>query len=386
MPADLCDGAIPLVTLRHGLHAAPEVSRKEHNTAAIIAAQMTAAGADDVVCGLGGNGVAAIIAGAEPGPTICLRAELDALPISQSPGMSPRSRIEGVAHLCGHDGHMTMLVGAVRALSVDRPRRGRVIALFQPAEEDGSGAVAVAADDRFKALDVDMAFALHNMPGLPLGALAVAAGPTTCASRGMRLRLQGRTAHAAEPERAISPARALSALMPALDGLRRGAGPEEPGFAMVTVTHVSMGTAAFGITPGDGVLLATLRTRDDDAMVELVGQVEGLVADHAGYIPHTIEWEDVFAAMHSTTAAVSILSWAATEMGLPRIEGLLPIRGSEDFGGLGVPERALAFLGSGDGPPLHAPDYAFPDALIPVGARLLERAARLALGDEPTDG
>lgn len=381
MTADPTDGAIPLVALRHALHEAPELSRKEEATAAIIAAQMKAAGADQVLRGLGGHGVAAILDGAEPGPAICLRAELDALPITQVPGMSPRSRIEGVAHLCGHDGHMTMLVGAMRALAADRPAKGRVVALFQPAEEDGSGAAAVAADARFQVLGINMAFALHNMPGLPLGALAVAAGPTTCASRGMRLTLKGRTAHASEPQKAVSPMRALSGLMPALESLRKGDDPSDDGFAMVTITHASMGAQAFGITPGDGTLLATLRTRDDAAMAGLVSQVEALVAEHAGYMSFNVSWEDVFVAKRSTRAAADILASVASDLGLPRIDGLLPISGSEDFGGLGATESALAFIGSGDGPALHAPDYAFPDALIPVGAELLERAARLALGD-----
>lgn len=378
---DLNDGAIPLVALRHALHEAPELSRQEVQTAAIIAAQMKAAGADQVLSGLGGNGVAAIFEGAAPGPTVCLRAELDALPITEAAGMSPRSHIEGVAHLCGHDGHMAMLVGAMRALASDRPSKGRVVALFQPAEEDGSGAAAVAADDRFRALDVDIAFALHNKPGLPLGAVAVAVGPTTCASRGMRLALEGRTSHASEPEMAVSPMRALSGLMPALEALRQGGGPSDDGFAMVTITHASMGVEAFGITPGNATLLATLRARDDTAMTDLVAQVETLVAHHAAYLPHTITWEDVFVAMSSTKAATEILAGAAASLGLPRVDGVLPIRGSEDFGGLGVPERAFAFIGSGEGPSLHAPDYAFPDALIPIGAELLEHAARRALGD-----
>jgi len=381
MTTDLTDGTIPLIVLRHALHEAPEVSRREMRTAEIIAAQMRTAGADQVMCGLGGNGVAAVVNGAATGRTVCLRAELDALPITEAAAMSPRSRIEGVAHLCGHDGHMAMLVGAVRALAADRPGNGRVVALFQPAEEDGSGAAAVAADHRFKALQVEIAFALHNKPGLPLGAIALTPGPTTCASRGMRLQLSGRPSHASEPELAVSPMRALSGLMPALETLRCGDKPSDDGFAMVTITHVSMGAEAFGITPGDGVLLATLRTRDDAAMTDLVAQVEALVARHAGYIPHAIAWDDVFVAMASTRTAAEMLADAAATMGLPSVDGILPIRGSEDFGGLGVPERAFAFVGSGDGPSLHAPDYAFPDALIPIGAELLERAARMALED-----
>lgn len=381
MKVDPTDGAISLVALRHALHEAPEVSRQEMQTAAIVAEQMKAVGADDVLCGLGGNGVAAVLDGAAPGPTVCLRAELDALPITEAANMLPRSRIEGVAHLCGHDGHMTMLVGAMRALAADRPSNGRVVALFQPAEEDGSGAAAVAADDRFKALDVKIAFALHNKPGLPLGAIALNPGPTTCASRGMRLELKGRTSHASEPEMAASPVPALSGLMPALQGLRCGDGPSDDRFAMVTITHARMGAEAFGITPGDGTLLATLRTRDDTVMAGLVAQVETLVARQAGYMPYTITWDDVFVAMTSTQAATEILASAAASLGLPSVDNMLPIRGSEDFGGLCVDERALALIGSGDGPSLHAPDYAFPDALIPIGAELLARAARMALGD-----
>ena len=138
-----------LVAFRRRLHRRPELSGEEEWTAAEIAGALDRLHADDLMTGLGGHGVAAIFAGAEPGPTVLFRAELDALPIAETTGADWQSETEGKGHLCGHDGHMTMLLGFGRLLARRPVRRGRVILMFQPAEEDGSGARAVVADPRY---------------------------------------------------------------------------------------------------------------------------------------------------------------------------------------------------------------------------------------------
>ena len=293
-----------LAALRHALHRRPELSGQEQDTAVRMAAEM--AGADRVVAGLGGHGVAAVIEGAAPGPTVLLRAELGALPIEE--GATPlRSEVPGVAHLCGHDGHMGMLVGAARALMRRRPARGRVVILFQPAEEDGSGARAVAADPRFATLRPNWAFALHNKPGQPLGAVAVRPGPTTCASRGLRVALAGRTAHASEPERGLSPMGAILRLLPALARLGPGGAPGEPGYALSTVTHARLGAPAFGVAPGEGEILCTLRAVTDAEVDGLAARAEALAREEAARagLEASLAWHDVFAATHATTASAS---------------------------------------------------------------------------------
>lgn len=161
--------------------------------------------------------------------------------------MPHRSQISGR----GHDGHMATLMAVVRCLSRERPHRGRVVLHFQPAEENGAGAAAVLADPRFSEFAPDWAFALHNLPGLPLGRVALAEGPVNCASRGMRIALTGRTAHASMPEHGISPMAAVASLMPALTDLGPG-GPLGTHYRLVTVTHARIGESAFGVAPGQG--------------------------------------------------------------------------------------------------------------------------------------
>ena len=170
-----------LVTFRRHLHRRPELSGEEEWTAAEIRQALERLQPDKVLGGLGGHGVAAVFAGAESGPTVLFRAELDALPITEASGAAWQSETEGKGHLCGHDGHMAMLLGFGRLLARRPVRRGRVVLMFQPAEEDGSGARAVVADPRYAAITPDWAFAIHNEPGLPFGHVATRAGLMNCA-------------------------------------------------------------------------------------------------------------------------------------------------------------------------------------------------------------
>ena len=179
------------------------------------------------------------------------RAELDGLPIQEVSEAEHRSAVAGRAHLCGHDGHMATLAGLARGLGRQRPQRGRAVLMFQPAEEDGSGAAAVIGDARFRDLAPDFAFSYHNMPGLAFGWAALAAGPVNCASRGMRIVLSGKTAHASTPEFGISPMRAVASLMPGLTALATDK-PLTEEFAMVTVTSRRDGRARLWGRAGSG--------------------------------------------------------------------------------------------------------------------------------------
>ena len=247
-----------LVAFRHALHKNPELSGKEVATAAIILQKIKELGANKIVANLGGHGIAAIFDSGVPGPCVLFRAELDALPIVETSGVPWASNVHGVAHLCGHDGHMTMLLALGKLLSRKKPKKGRVVLMFQPAEEDGSGARAVLADPKFATLAPDWAFAIHNEPGLPFGYVGIKEGVINCASRGLAIRLSGRTSHAAEPELANSPITILPEVLKTLDALGRG-GPVGDGFRLSTITHVEVGEKTFGITPGEATIYVTIR-------------------------------------------------------------------------------------------------------------------------------
>ncbi len=374
-----------LVGFRHRLHRRPEVSGEESETARTVIDALAETGAYEIVSGLGGHGVAAIYRGRNEGPTVMIRAELDALPIKEISDIPYRSEIPGKGHLCGHDGHMTTLLALGVGLGEKRPARGRVILLFQPAEENGAGAAAVLADPKFAALKPDFVFALHNFPGLPLGHVALRQGPVNCASRGMKITLSGKTAHASSPEEGVAPTLAIARLLGALTALGSGTAVDE-NFVRVTVTHCKIGEPAFGISPGHGEIWATLRTLTDERMTALVVTTEDLVrreADASG-LKLSIGYSDVFHQCSNSAEAVAALREAVRQEGVSHDEGdrILPMRASEDFGLFRrTAPAAMFFLGAGEGHPgLHNPDYDYPDALIGVGARIFMRTIRNILG------
>jgi amidohydrolase len=374
---------VELTAFRRHLHQHPEVSGHEEQTAAAIVTATRATGPDAVLTGLGGHGVALVFNGQTPGPTVMIRAELDALPIVEQPTHDHGSTLPGVAHLCGHEGHSTILAGLARLLGRQRPARGRVILMFQPAEEDGSGAAAVIADPQFGTIAPDWTFALHNLPGLPLGQVVLQPGPANCASQGMKITLTGRESHAAQPERGRSPALAMAQLIPALMAIGPG-GPTTADLRLVTITHVQLGQPAFGIAPGQGAVWATLRTLTDDPMAALVADATRIATDtaRAHGLTLAITTHDAFAACTNDPAATAHLRAAIAAENITLIPGDMPLRASEDFGRFGSTARAAMFyIGAGQThPALHNPDYDFPDDLISLGVRAFHRVIRDLLG------
>ena len=371
-----------LIAFRHELHQRPELSGEERETAQTVRAFLEQARPDRVIGDLGGHGLAAVYNGAAPGPCVMFRAELDALPIDEVSSSPYRSKARGKAHLCGHDGHMAALAALGLGLSRQRPQRGRVVLLFQPAEEIGAGAEAVILDPMFSAIEPDFVFAWHNMPGMPQGEASIANGPAACASRGLRAIFNGKTAHASAPEAGLSPMRALARLMPEIAALGRG-GPIDELYSLVTITHVEMGAHSFGVAPGRGELWATLRSVTDATMASLVERAKALIRDAAGADGLDVEivYQDAFDAAVNAPEAVDRVVRALETEGVKWKTGL-PMRPSEDFGRFSAEApSALFLLGAGEGcPSLHNADYDFPDALIPVAARVLMRVVRDTLG------
>ncbi|MBT8077769.1 MAG: amidohydrolase [Gammaproteobacteria bacterium] len=362
------------IELRHELHRHPELSGQESGTAARIATFFAALRPDMVVTGLGGTGLAFGFGSDADGPTLLLRCELDALPIQETNQMAYRSATAGASHKCGHDGHMAILAQVGVELAKHRPTNGRVVLLYQPAEESGAGAAAVIADRDFERLRPDYVFGLHNLPGFPLGEVVLRAGTFACASRGMIVRLKGKTAHAAQPETGVSPASAMCRLVDEFNNLaeRTGIGNE---LVLATVVGAHLGDNSFGIAPDTAAVYATLRSESDTTMQKVVSHCESLVAEVAAAqrLSAEVKYEEIFSATINAATAVDAIERSCHDLPHTRVEQ--PFRWSEDFGRFTrIAEGAFFGLGAGTGrPQLHNDDYDFPDELIETGSRVFLR-------------
>ncbi|MBU2991869.1 amidohydrolase [Octadecabacter sp. 1_MG-2023] len=372
-----------LTEFRRELHRYPELSGEEVETARKIADALIPMSPTRVLTGLGGHGVAAVFDSGKDGPTVLFRAELDALPIQECNNIQWSSQISGKSHVCGHDGHMTMLLALGRMISRRPVAHGRVVLMFQLAEEDGSGAKAVVADPAYQDIQADWAIAIHIEPGRPFGYVSTCAGLINCASLGLKIKLSGKTAHAADPEDGVSPAQAVAELIPALDAMGQGGSLDEK-FKLVTIAHVKIGEPSFGVAPGEAEVFATLRTAGDDGMDRLETMARTLAISVAEKFGLIVDFEvcDNFAASINDPEAYAVATKAMDAIDIAYGDAGVPMRASEDFGVFGWNAKAaMLCLGPGeDYAALHNPDYDFPDDLIPIGSAIFERIARDLLG------
>lgn len=376
---------------RRCLHRLAEPSGQERKTASYVATQLAKHEPAALLTGLAGHGVAASITSptGAAGPKVLLRAELDAVAVPEADARDPAAGRRRVAHKCGHDGHMAILLGVAGALASRPPTRGRVILLFQPAEETAAGAAALRADARFRALEPDWLFALHNLPGHALGHVVVRSQTFTAGSAGLRIRLRGRTAHAAQPELGCSPDAALAALIPALVALPV-AWEKQERLCLVTVTHARLGEPTFGVAPGEAEILATLRADDDEVLAALrrdAAELALAVARRHG-LDGELSWEEVFPVTWNDPAAVAVVKRASVATGLRVVRPHeSPFRWSEDFGVLARLGRGALFgLGAGRRHPvLHAENYDFNDELLQPGVELLIQIVRELTESDPWD-
>lgn len=362
-----------LVNLRKELHKFPELSGQEKMTSLRLSNFLHELAPDDLITNIGGNGLAAIFRGAGNGPRIMIRAELDALPIEESNDFEYRSVHPGVAHKCGHDGHMAIAAGVAHRFSDRRPDYGEVIVLFQPSEENGKGAFEVINDPVFKSIEPDYVMALHNLPGYERHLIVLRQGAFAAASEGMIIRLKGRTAHAGEPQNGISPTTAVSQILAGLPGLAKSNDFKD--FTLVTIIHARIGEIAFGTSPGEAVVMATLRAYDEKDMEELREKASGLVKDIAfsENLEVSVEWTEKFPATANDSFLVALAGDTANRLGL-RVRNIEnAFKWSEDFGWFTRNYRGILFgAGSGKGhPELHNPDYDFPDEIIDTGVDMI---------------
>ncbi len=360
-----------LESFRRDIHKHPEIGLEEHRTSQKVTEALEDCKPDHSL-ELAGTGRLFIFG--TQGPMLMIRAELDALPLKEvNPDLPYASSVKGKGHLCGHDGHMTMLVGLARKLA-QKPMEGKRIALlFQPAEETGQGGPEVVKDPVFQKHKPDAAIALHNIPGIPLGEVRIKDGAFTPASLGATLFLEGKTSHAAEPHRGINPALAMAQIA---IGASKMVQPDisKADFSLLTPVESQMGSKAFGTSAGEGFMRYTLRTLDNEGLESLhrrfleMAQKE---AEKAGLrLSHT--QEEVFFANQNTPYLCRQLRETVRDLAAPLKELEVPYPWCEDFGAITQEVPGMMFgLGSGeDQPALHNPDFNFPDALLGHGIAL----------------
>lgn len=371
-----------LVELRRELHRRPELAGREKRTAATVAETLRRRSPSEVLTGVGGTGVIAFFDGPEPGPTVMVRCELDALPIAEGSGLPHHSRRSGVAHKCGHDGHMAIVLGLAARLERHPPARGRVALVFQPAEETGEGGERMLRDPRFAKVAPDWAFALHNLPGYPFGSVILRQGTFASASEGLIARFRGISSHAGEPDRGRSPALAVAAAINALAALPQMRTAFHRA-ALITLVGARFGGRAFGTSPGEGEVDATLRTHRDEemAVIRQASRQQLTAIAEAHELAVELERTEPFPATVNDERAVALVRAAAETLGQHVIWADHPFAWSEDFGHFTrVIPAALFGLGAGeDQPALHHPDYDFPDELIRLGTRLFSQIIEKAL-------
>ncbi|OOY12468.1 amidohydrolase [Thioclava marina] len=367
---------------RRWLHRHPELEFDLPQTSAFVAERLREIGVDEIHEGIAQSGIVALIKGRAPGPVVGLRADMDALPITEETGADYASETEGKMHACGHDGHTTMLLGAAAYLAETRNFAGTVALIFQPAEEEGGGGEVMVREgvmDRFKIARV---FAIHNAPGLPFGHFYTTPGPYMASVDTAWVTVRGKGGHGATPQDCIDPIVAITGMVNALQTVvarNVGAGDE----LVISVTQIHVGSAS-NIIPEEGWFCATIRAFDpairDLAESRFRDIVSGLAAAHGVEIEITYERgypptvNDADEAEFAATVAEEIAGTGRVERRAAREMG------AEDFSYmLETRPGAYLFMGTGEGHGLHHPRYDFNDEAAPMGASFLARLAERAL-------
>jgi len=372
-----------LTAFRRELHQKPELSGFEKQTSAFIKAFLTPLNPDQIIENIGGHGLAFVFKGKEAGKRVLLRADMDALPITEKSTLMYKSQNEGVAHLCGHDGHSTIMAGVAMRLAEKRPQKGEVVLLFQPAEETGEGAEKIINDPKFAPIKPDIAFALHNLPGFALNTIVVKKDTFAAASVGIKIKLNGRTAHASQPETGLSPASALSEIIGSYTELVKK-WQQSKRFQLLTITHAKLGEQAFGTAPGQAECWITIRSFADEALQQMEQKCVKAAQEIATKAKLEMEFSrhEPFAATVNDHEATAMVEKAALENKLKLHQLETPFRWSEDFGQFGeCSPIALFGIGSGiDQPALHNPDFDFPDEIIEAAVNTFEHICRQVCG------
>jgi len=359
-----------ILDLRHRLHANPDVSNEEYKTSEIIKSFIGNHHPTEIIEDIGGAGLAVVYRFPKKGPTVTIRCELDALPINETASLNHKSTNPGVSHKCGHDGHMATVAGLAIWLNEKPLSSGIVVLLFQPAEETGAGAKRVIADKKFKKLQPDYVFALHNIPKEPMHHIIVMDDGFSAEVQSVIIKVKGKESHASEPENGINPALGMSEMIQQISNLAIS-DPSNPGFALLTPIHINMGQKSYGISPANGELHYTLRTWSTSKMEDLKSNLMKLLNDigNQHHLELALEWLEYFPASEVDKECNTFVRQAAQANELIITERKTPFKFGEDFGWFSKKHKTAMFgIGAGKlTPALHHVDYDFPDELLSTG-------------------
>ena len=374
--------------LRRDLHAHPELCFQEERTSDVIARTLSAWGIE-VHRGLGKTGVVGVIEGRPGRRAIGLRADIDALPMTEHNQFAHASRHPGRMHACGHDGHTAMLLSAAQHLATTRDFDGRVILVFQPAEEGGGGAREMIQDGLFERFPMDAIFGLHNWPGMPAGTFAIKDGPCFASSNEFHITIRGKGCHGAMPHLGIDPVPVACQLVQAFQTIvTRNMRPIETG--VISVTMIQAGEAT-NVVPDSVTLQGTVRTFTDETLDLIELRMRELSHQLSAAFGATAEFE--FQRNYPPTinhsAETAFARQVMTEVvGAERVQEFEATMGAEDFSFfLQHKPGAYFVIGNGDGThregghglgpcTLHNPSYDFNDELIPLGGTLWVKLAQ----------
>ncbi len=360
--------------IRHYLHAHPELSGQELKTSQFIADYLQDLGIRKIFRNIAQHSLLAEVSGDEDGTVILFRCELDALPIAEINRVDYLSKTPGISHACGHDGHITIMLGFVQQALNDPPKRGKILFLFQSAEETGRGAKAVLDSGVLNNYPLDYIFSMHNMPGYNCGDIICRAGNFTPAVESITIELTGKTSHAGEPEKGINPALTLAKLINMFNDIQE---PDRVNsdYFIATPIRIRVGEEAMGTSAGQGLIAYTLRAWNNPLLEQKKNEIKKHIYDITGEVQGLnlqLTWSEPFSANRNHPEAVAIIRKAATVNQLNYIEKEEPLTWGEDFG-LFTGEYRGAMFGIGAGnksPALHNPDYDFPDDLIEPGVKM----------------
>lgn len=374
-----------MIAWRRHLHRHPELGFDCHGTAAFVAERLRDFGVDEIHGGIGQSGIVAIIDGQGPGPTIGLRADMDALPMDEATGLDHASTVPGRMHACGHDGHTTMLLGAARYLAETRNFSGRVALIFQPAEENGGGGEAMVREGMMDRFGIERVFAMHNSPGLPVGRLSTTPGPIMAAVDTFEIHIQGRGGHGAMPHLTADPIVAATGVVNAIQTI-----PSRNHYALedlvVSVTQIHAGSAD-NIVPDNAYICGTVRTFEPHVRDMVRRRMARICDGHGAAYDVTVRLDYVEgypATVNDAEQASFACAVAREVVGAGNVtDDAGREMGAEDFSYmLNARPGCYLFIGQGDTAGVHHPAYDFNDAISPIGAsflaRLVERAQPVA--------
>ena len=375
------DFAGDMAEWRHWMHRNPELGFELHKTAGFVAERLRAFGVDEIHEGIATTGIVAIINGQGEGPTIGLRADMDALPIEEVTGADYASEVPGKMHACGHDGHTTMLLGAARYLAETRNFRGRAALIFQPAEEGGGGGEVMVQEGIMDRFGITQVYGIHNAPLYATGAFYTTPGPLMAAVDEFEVTVNGVGGHAAWPHECKDPVMAAVAMVQGLYSIvsRNHRAVDD---LVISITQIHCGTAN-NVIPAQAVFSGTIRTFDTEVRAMVFRRIREVVDGHAqAYdVEAELAFDEGYPATVNDPASVDFAAAVASEIvGEDKVttDGIREM-GAEDFSYmLEARPGAYLFLGQGDTAYCHHPAYDFNDEIAPIGAsffaRLVERA------------